>query len=158
MRSCQKMNTCVYYLISPTYQTAPALFKHIIYANNKTCHGEQAVTLVKSPLVIRSAWCFTCRVPELPSVRVQRHTQNRRRYSLNSPSQGGGPAQRKKQNDRIRNQRQIHSGEGGGGDLQLYKPTETATSPLSHKTQPYEKITYPHLLCGPECTVPISFV
>lgn len=45
---------------------------------------------VKSLLAISPAWCLTCRLHKWPSVRVHRHTQNRRRYSLNAPSQGGG--------------------------------------------------------------------
>lgn len=66
------MNTCVYYLISPTYQTAPALFKHIIYANDKTCHGEQAVTAnevtssdkISLVFYMQGAWIAICESTE----------------------------------------------------------------------------------------------
>lgn len=116
----------------------------------KPATGKKQSLPVKSPLVIRSAWCFTCRVPELPSVRVQRHTQNRRRYSLNSPSQGGGPAQRKKQNDRIRNQRQIHSGEGRGGETCNYTSQRKQLPLPSHTKLSHMKRSHIHIFCvGP---------
>lgn len=152
------MNTCVYYLISPTYQTAPALFKHIIYANNKTCHGEQAVTAsevtssdkISLVFYMQGAWIAICEGTEA-------HPKQKEIFpELSQPGRGTCTEEETKQQD----QEPVPDPQWGGGgrDLQLYKPTETATSPLSHKTQPYEKITYPHLLCGPECTVPISFV
>lgn len=116
----------------------------------KPATGNKQSLPMKSPLVIRSAWCFTCRVPELPSVRVQRHTQNRRRYSLNSPSQGGGPAQRKKQNDRIRNQRQIHSGEGRGGETCNYTSQGKQLPLPSHTKLSHMKRSHIRIFCvGP---------
>lgn len=153
------MNTCVYYLISPTYQTAPALFKHIIYANDKTCHGEQAVTAsevtssdkISLVFYMQGAWIAICESTEA-------HPKQKEIFpELSQPGRGTCTEEETKRQDQEPAPDPQWGGEGGG-DLQLYKPTETATSPLSHKTQPYEKITYPHLLCGPECTVPISFV
>lgn len=91
---------------------------------------------VKSPLAISPAWSLTCGVPEPPSVWVHRHTQNRRRYSLNAPSQGGGPEPRKKQSDGRRNRGQIHSGEWRPAIIQA---SGSSYLSLSHKTQPYEK-------------------
>ena len=47
----------------------------------------------------------------------------------------------------------------GSRDLQLSKPAEAATSPSHTKLSLLKKkITFPQLLCGPECLVPIPFV
>lgn len=86
---------------------------------------------VDTRLVISPAWRLTCGVPESPSVWVQRHTQNRRRHSLNSAGQGGGPEQRKKQSDGSRNWGQIHSGEWRPAITQARRSSYLS---LSHKT------------------------
>lgn len=103
---------------------------------------------VKSPLTISPERCWTCRVPQSPSVWVQRHTQSRRRYSLNAPSQGGGtPA---KEETKAAGAGAGARATAGNADLQLYMPTETASSPLLHKTHPHEKkIRYPQLCMQP---------
>lgn len=90
---------------------------------------------VKTPLMISPVWCLTWGVPESPSVWVQRHTQNRRRHSLNSAGQGGGPEQRKKQSDGSMNWGQIHSGEWRPAIIQASRGSYLS---LSHKTPSYE--------------------
>lgn len=83
------------------------------------------VTASDKPSVV-----FDKRDAESPSVRVRRHTQNRRRYSLNASSQGGGPEPRKKQSDGSRNWGQIHSGEWRPAIIQASGSTYLS---LSHK-------------------------
>lgn len=66
------------------------------------------VKSMKSSLALCPVGCLTCRVPESPSARVCRHTQNRRRYSLSARSQGGAPEPRKKQSHGGSEDGQIH--------------------------------------------------
>lgn len=116
---------------------SPPLAKQPLFCSNTWyMQIKAAVRSMKSPLTISPAWCLTCGVPESPSVWVQRHTQNRRRYSLNAPSQGGGPELRKKQSHRSSKQGQIHCGEWRPAIIQA---SGSSYLSLWHKTQPYEK-------------------
>lgn len=103
---------------------------------------------VRSPLRMSPETCLTLCV-------IQRHAQNRKRYSLNAPSQGGVHS-RKKQKCRSKNRGQIHS---GSANLQLDTPAEVSSCTLLHKPHPFErKIRFPQLLYELECLVLKSFV
>lgn len=124
-RESRNLNPPVSYLILPPGPNSPC-FVHTrgMYANKRQpCVCSMKSLAMKSPLAISSAWRLTCRVPQPPSVWVQRHTQNRRRYSLNAPSRGGRPEPRK-QSNRSRDRGQVHSGE--------WRPAITAASGSSY--------------------------
>lgn len=91
---------------------------------------------------------WSCRVLEMQGglgchLCKDRHTQNRRRYSLNALSQGGEPWSRKKQSHGSGDRGQVHHGE--------QRPAITRVSGSSSDTKLswMKKIVFLKLLCRP---------
>lgn len=136
-----KADVPVPYQTLPPLEKLPLLFKHAGHANEKKM---PVVKSMKSSLALCPVGCLTCRVPESPSARVCRHTQNRRRYSLSARSQGGAPEPRKKQSHGGSEDGQIHC-RGG-------RPAITRGGGSSNDTKlglMKWKITFQWPLCSP---------